>query len=109
MEKKELLDIVKKMIDSGCCCQELKEKANAYLSDQNTAHKEALIAELKEDVCSIDDYIAFLSSDRGHLIFGFEIDAMIRGAKRQKAEGQKYCICPACQNGAILLAHADEL
>ena len=62
------------------------------------------MGELKEDVASIDDLMAFVGSARGAQILGKEAAAsMLAQAKKVKAAGGKYCFCPACTAGKAIL------
>lgn len=70
-----------------------------------------MLAGLKECVSDIDGFIAFASSPDGVKVLGGEAAASqaIEAVKSAKAKGTKYCICPACTNGGILLDHEADL
>ncbi len=112
MTKAEYKETVQKIMEAPSCCPEAKAACQAYLdaagTDQESAAARALVQELKEDVCSIDDCIAFLESDMGKEIYGDGQAAAVKGAKESKAAGGKYCTCPACSNGAIILDNAAD-
>ncbi len=98
MTKQEIKAEVEKMIAAPSCCPELRAEGEAYLKAVGTsgerAAAESLIREMKEDVTSIDDLIAFAGSE---------------DAKAAKSQGGKYCICPACAAGGKLLDHEADL
>jgi len=109
MEKRNLvIENVKAVIAAPSCCPELKEAAQHYLNVLNTAkEKEAgqkLVAELEEDVLPIDVVLGFASSPEGAKVFGEEkAAAFAKQAKKVKADGGKYCFCPACTAGKKIL------
>ena len=114
MTKAELLEKLQETHDADSCCPELKEAIEKYQASLGTADEaeaaKALVAELEEDVCDIDGFMAFLSSDHGKQIFGEEAAAqMMDAAKDAKAKGVRYCICPACTAGGAVLDHKDVL
>ena len=95
-------------------CFELKDAAQKYLAALDTADEKAagkiLIAELEEDVQSIDDTLAFFCSDAAKEIFGAETAAnMAETARKVKATGAKICFCPACTAGKAILDHKETL
>ena len=71
-----------------------------------------LLAEIKDDVCTLDHTIPFFESEEAVQIFGAEqAKAMAIHARQRKASGAKWCDCPACaacvkimENEAILRA-----
>lgn len=108
MTKEETIRTVSQMMQAASCCKELKAAAREWLDAVGTAGEkkaaEALKAELKEDVCSIDDLIELCGSSTGKKLFGPDTAAaMLKSAKEAKEEGGKYCLCSACQNGGKLL------
>lgn len=104
---------VSELVNAATVCPEAKASAEAYLAAYGTAKQAAaaaaLIAELKEDVGSVDDAIAFGKSEMGKQILGDGADGFVKACEESKAAGGKYCACPACQAGGALLDHADEL
>ena len=114
MAKIELLAKVNELIAAPTCCAELKTVAQEYLAAVGTAKEKAagkkLVAELEEDVETIDELIEFLSSERGAQILGNDAAAsMLAQAKKVKAAGGKYCFCPACTAGKAILDMRDEM
>ncbi|MBO6014227.1 MAG: pyruvate:ferredoxin (flavodoxin) oxidoreductase [Oscillospiraceae bacterium] len=95
-------------------CQNVKDAAQAWLDtyedgNANQAAAKALIEALEENVNSIDDTLSFFESDRAKEIFGDSLPERLEGIKAAKANGEKYCPCPACQIGAEILAKKDYL
>lgn len=87
---------VEKLINAPSCCAELKKVANDWLND--LASDEELIEEIKSDVTTIDSLIGLTESEMGKVIFGEErAKEMNKQAKEAKNNGEKYCICAACQ------------
>ena len=70
----------------------------------------ALIEEIAADIIPIDGLIAFAGSEDGKKIFGAEKAAGIEAhAKKIKAEGARFCDCPACTAVAAILADKADL
>ena len=95
-------------------CPELKEAAQKWLDtyddgEANQAATAAYIAELEEDVGTIDSCLAFYHSDFAKKIFGDALPERIAAAEAAKAAGEKTCLCDACQIGAQILAQKDYL
>lgn len=114
MDKTELIKTVKEMIAAPSCCQELKTAGQNYLdalgTDAEKTAATALLRGLKEDVCTLDQTIPFFESERGAQIFGAErAKAMAAHARELKAQGAKWCDCPACSAGVKILENASAL
>ena len=70
----------------------------------------AYLQELSEDVLPIDALISFASSEKGAEVFGAEqAKSMAEAGKASKANGGKYCICPACSAGGAILDKKNEI
>ena len=113
-ERDFIVEKVKEVLAAPSCCPELKAAAQTYLDVLDTPdEKEAgklLVAELEEDVQSIDDTLEFFSSDAGKALFGAEAAAaMVETGKKIKAAGGKICFCPACTAGQAILDKKDIL
>lgn len=113
MTKEEVISKVKELAAAPTVCAELKKASEAYLAAAGTAKEkeasDALKKELKADVNSIDDVIPFFGSAEGEKILGKEqARKLYEAAKKAKAAGGKYCICPACQAGGALLDHESD-
>ena len=109
-----IVEKVKEVLAAPSCCPELKDAAQKYLAALDTANEKAageiLIAELEEDVQSIDNTLAFFCSDAAKEIFGAETAAnMAETAKKVKASGEKICFCPACRAGKAILDNREAL
>ena len=110
MTKQEIIAKVNELIVAPMCNPELKAAAEAYLKAQDKASADALVKALEEKVNSIDETIAFAESETGAQVFGAEAaKGLAAAAKKAKAEGGKYCICPACQAGAAVYADKEAL
>lgn len=117
MNKQELDYVVKKtreLMEAPTCCQELKDVAQAWLdaigTDQEAEVTKKYFEELKEDIMPIDNLIAFASSDNGKQYFGEETASnIVVHGKEIKANGAKYCDCPACAVVEAILDKEDEL
>lgn len=112
MNKQELIETVKELMAAPSCCEPLKTAAQAWLDAAGTAGEkaaaDALLAELKNDVCTIDDVIPFFESPRAAQYFGEEkAKELAAFARKTKAEGGKWCICAACAAGSKLLENAE--
>jgi len=113
MNKQELIETTKSLIAAPSCCQELKAVAQAWLNAVGTAGEnaaaEALVAELKEDVCTIDEVIPFFESSLAVQYFGEEKAKELAAlAHKVEADGGKWCFCDACAAGAKLLENAKD-
>ena len=86
---------------SGHCAPELAEAAKAWLAAVGTdAEEEAsqnYLTEIKDCVMPVDALIDFMGSDMAAEKFGPEMAGNILAhGKELKAQGAKYCDCPAC-------------
>ncbi len=114
MEKTQVIEKAKEVIAAPSCCPELKEAAQNWIdavgTDGEKKAAEVLIAELKEDVLTIDSVIEFSGTDAAAKIFGAETAAKIGAhAKEVKAAGGEYCDCPACSAGKAILDNQDAI
>ena len=115
---KEMLAFVtektKELIGAFSCSQETKDAANAWLQAVGTDHEaeetKKYIAELEEDVMPIDQLIGFAESEMGAEVFGEEKTKEVAAhAKKIKAEGAKFCDCPACAAAEAILQKKAEI
>ena len=80
MDKKAILEEVKKLIAAGSVCPEAKKAGEDYLASIGTAEEKKAA------------------------------EALIRKqAEEAKAKGEKICICEACRAAAVLLENQDLL
>ena len=94
---------VNELIEAPTCCEEARAAAKAWLeacgTDKEADALNALIAELKEDIVTVDGLIAFAESEAGASVFGGAEAAkgVAAHGREIKAAGAKYCDCPACK------------
>lgn len=111
---KELVELItaqaKNIIAAPSSYKDLKAAAQAFLdaADKDAAAK-ALVAEAEADITTIDGFIAFASSPVGEKVLGSGAAAAAENAKQLKANGAKWCPCPACQACAAILEKKDEI
>lgn len=99
---------VKDLIAAPSCCAEAKAAAREWLAavgtDREAEQTKKLIAELEMDIIPIDGLIAFAGSEAGAGVFGAEKAKEVKAhAEKIKADGAKYCDCPACSAAAAVL------
>lgn len=114
MKKNDLIAKAKEMIASPTCCEDLKVVTNAWIDSIGKANEHEmaakLISEVKEDVMPIDGVITFMHSDVAVQHLGADkASAIAKHAEEVKAKGGKFCDCPACSAGLVLLKHEKEL
>ena len=112
MTKSEIVSICEQLIAVPYCCAELKEIGRAWIDSIGTADEQdaaaALIAELTEDICTIDDAIGFFSSPKAEEFMGAEAaKAKLESVLKEKEDGALYCGCEACTLGVKLLEAKD--
>lgn len=105
---------VKKLVSAPSCCAEAIEAGNKWLEAAGTQNEDEmnkkLVKELEEDIMPIDGLIAFASSELGAQIFGPEkAEEVAKHGEEIKAQGAKYCDCPACRAAEAILSKKDEL
>ena len=102
----ELTEKIKDML-TVYVCPELQQAAKEFL-DLAEATGEAdpanLIAELKDDIRSIDDYIEFTQSEYC-INMNDELVAqmMYKKGLEAKENGAKTCLCPGCTKASAIL------
>lgn len=94
MNKEELIRTVREMIAAPSCCQELKAAGEKWLSAVGSPAEKsagaALLAEAKEDICTIGQTVSFFESEDGIQLFGKEQAAALAAHAREvKASGAK--------------------
>lgn len=114
MTKEDMKKTVQDMIAAPSCCQELKAAGRKWLDAIGTAEEKtaaaALVAEAKEDVATIDHVLAFFESEKAAGIFGADkAKAMAAHARDVKAAGGKWCDCPACTAGRVVIENANVI
>ncbi|MCI8416304.1 MAG: molecular chaperone Hsp90 [Lachnospiraceae bacterium] len=112
--KAYVVEKVKEMMAAASCCKEAREAAQSWLAaigtDREAELAKALVAELEEDLMSIDGLIAFADSEAGAQVFGAEKAKAVAAHGREiKEAGGKYCDCPACVAVAAILEKKEEI
>lgn len=116
---KEALEFViekaKELMEAPTCSAEAREAAKQWLEAVGT-EKEAeetrkFIAEMEEDIVTVDGLEAFAGSEMGAKVFGGAEAAqkVAAHAREIKAAGAMYCDCPACAAVEAILAKKDEI
>ena len=114
MTKEAVKQEVEKLLKAESLCPEGQEAVKAYLKAYGTAEEkskaEALVKELKEDICGIDDLIHLTGTDLGKQIFGEEgAKKTLKAAKEAKEKGEDTCPCAACQGAKVILENEKAL
>ncbi len=112
MTKAEIRQKVQDLVNAPSCYAGLKAVAMEWLKAEGTeAEKEMsvkLVAELEDDVQTIDEVLEFFSSEAGQKAVGAEVAAgMAAHFKEVKAAGGKWCDCPACVAGRAILDNKE--
>jgi len=115
---KEIINYVtektRNLMAAYSCCPEAKAAAQAWLDSVGTEKEQSetkkYLAELAEDVTPIDSLIALASSKEGIAYFGEETAKnLLAHAQQIKANGAKFCDCPACTAALAILEKKSEL
>ncbi len=114
MDKQALIEKIKAMAAAPSCCAELKAAVQAYFDAAGTAQEKVaaqnLIAEIEEDITTVDNLVPFAHSELAVKIFGAEgAKKFAAHADELKAGGAKYCDCGACTPALEILKHKDAL
>ena len=115
--KKEVLDFVveksKELMAAPSCSQEAKDAAQAWLdavgTDSEAEETRKYLAELEEDIVTVDGLIAFAKSEAGAKVFGADAPGVVKHGEEIKAAGAKYCDCPACAAVEAILSKKAEM
>ena len=116
--EKEKLEFVKgktqELLQSQTCCAEGKAVAKAWLeaigTEQEAAETERYLNELKADIMPIDQLIGFAGSEAGIQYFGeAAAKGIVSHAEEIKANGARYCDCPACAAAEAILKKLEIL
>lgn len=110
MTRQEIIAKVNELIAAPMCNAELKAAAEAYLKAQDKASADALVKAIEANVNSIDETLGFAESEMGIKIFGAEAaKGLAETCRKAKSEGNKYCVCPACQAGGAIWENKEAL
>lgn len=104
----------RELMAAPSCCAEAKAAAQAWLdargTDREASETRRYLAELKEDITTIDGLIAFAGSETASALMGAEAaKGLLAHAKQIRAEGAKFCDCPACTAALAILSKEPEL
>ena len=105
----------KALMEAPTCSQEAKDAAQAWLdaagTDREAEKTKKYVAELEEDIVTVDGLAAFAESEMGAKVFGGVEAAkgVAAHAREIKEAGAKYCDCPACAIVEEILAKKEEL
>ena len=107
---RKLMSLLRRLIAAPSVCADVKKAAEAYVKSQDKKSAEALVKVLEAEVRTVDELIGLCESETGAKFFGAEQAAkMAEQAKKSKADGNKYCICPACQAGGVIYENKEAL
>ena len=67
------------------------------------------LAELEEDLVSIDALIGLAESEMGQKIFGDNAKNVAEEGRKAKAAGAKNCFCDACKAVEAILSKKEEM
>lgn len=99
---KKLIDFMtsktQELVAAPSCNPTLKKEAQAWLAAADKeAATPAYVEALKQGVSTIDELLGFAGSDTAAKILGADAAAqLLEHAKELKANGAKFCDCPAC-------------
>lgn len=105
----------KALTNAFSCCAEAKAAGEAWLAAAGTPAEaeetKKYLQELEADIIPIDGLIGFAESEAGAQVFGGAEKAKEVAAhgRKIKAEGAKYCDCPACAACEAILSKKAEL
>lgn len=114
MDKQTLIEKIKAMAAAPSCCATLKATAAVYVDAVGTADEKIaaqnLIAEIEQDIQTIDGLVAFAHSEQAVQIFGEAAAKKFAAhADELKASGAEYCDCGACAPAVEILQHKEIL
>lgn len=115
--KKDVLEFVtqksKELIEAKTCSAEAREAAeqwmNAVGTELEAEETKKYIAELEEDIVTVEGLEAFAESEMGAKVFGVDAPNVATHAREIKAAGAKYCDCPACAAVEAILSKKEEM
>ena len=112
--RQRLADKTRALIAVPYCAPELKEAAKAWLEtmDDGAANAEATkkyIAELKDGIGDVDEFLGFLRTDGSKAAFGDAHAGMLAHMSELHDKGVKDCDCEACSLAAEILRDKEYL
>lgn len=103
--------LIKELL-GGHCDATLKETAEKWLAADEAgreAMRDELIAAIGGAVCTVDEVIEAFGQEDHIAAFGADVAAGIKAhAEEIKAQGVKYCDCPACTKAIEILHTLGE-
>ncbi len=112
--KEYVKEQTKALMAAPSCCQEAKDAAQSWLDKLDTPAEaeetKKYIAELEADIQPVDNLIAFAGSEKAAQLVGADkAKGFLAHAQEIKANGGKYCDCPACTACAKILEKKDQM
>ena len=116
--KAEILQFVqektKELIQAPTCSAEARKAAEQWLAlvgtEREAEETKAYLAELEEDIVTVDGLITFAESEAGAAVFGADHAKEVAAHSRElKAAGAAYCDCPACAAVEAILEKKEFL
>ena len=108
-----VVENTRELIQAPTCSQEAKDAAQSWLdavgTEREAEETKKYIAELEEDIVTVDGLIAFAESEAGAAVFGDNAPNVAEHGRQIKAQGAVYCDCPACAVVEAILAKKGEL
>ena len=106
-------ELVKDLMEAPTCCIELKGACKKYLDSIGTESEneclEGLMKEIRQDINSIDDTIAFMQSDTALQMLGEETrNMLLEKSLKAKENGAEYCDCPGCTAAQKVLKEYEK-
>lgn len=114
MNREDIVNTVREMNAAPSCCRELRAAGEHWLNSLGSAEEkaaaDALLREVREDVCTLDQTIPFFESEAAAKIFGAErAKSMASHAREIRSAGAKWCDCPACAAGVKIMENSVVL
>ena len=102
------------LMQAPTCSSETKAAAQAWLSAVGTAAEKEqtgkYVEDLEADIMPIDQLIGFAGSEAGIQYFGeAAAKGIVSHAEEIKANGARYCDCPACAAAEAILKKLEIL
>ena len=107
MVNQRTIDTMKELLE-GHCWEPMREAAVKWLeavgTDSEDDAKANLIPLLVDSVATVDEILEMFKSDEIRAQFGDMAEPILSHTKQLKANGEKYCDCPACMKARGILA-----
>lgn len=111
MAEQKTVDKMKELL-SGHCWEPMKEAAQEWVDAVGTEAedlaKEKLLPFLKGSVATVDEMLETFSAADAKEKFGDMADEILKHAEELKAQGKKFCDCPACTKAKEILSDLGE-